>query len=294
VIGAFRRDPYFVLRYNAANLAVGIVLLGSAVALFPERLRTTSPWWLVSLAPFLIPEFFVQLVGSALIVLAFGLTGGFAGRPWLAALPLAAGVFAYVSGMLMHNAAHRNIRPLWLNRLVGEACGFHQLGGYLVWSLVHLVHHRYADDPVYDPHPPGTKTFFRYMRTSFSGLITCMNRLYRESWVARDARYTGVWRLTGTLGSSARITRLLVLSYVLGPAGWACFYVPSYALLTFIYWHFNYVTHRPSAAGVMEIQDLDHNAFYRITNRLLGGFYYHRTHHEQPALFDPYRAQRRP
>lgn len=297
----FRKDPYFLLKYNVLTLTVGLVILAAvlvargvgptAEASTPGFAGGIPPWWLLTIAVFVIPEFFVQLAGSALIVVAFAATGGFAGKPWLLALFPLAGLAAFMSGMLMHNTAHRNVRPRWLNRAIGEVCGFHQLGGYAVWSVVHMVHHRYADDPVYDPHPPGTKSFYRYMRTSFSGLITCINRLYREDFIEKDARYRKVWLLTSVVGASSRVTRLVTLLAVLGPAGWACFFVPSYALLTFIYWHFNYVTHRPCADGAMEIRDLDHNAYYRWANRLLGGFYFHRTHHQAPRLFSPYRRR---
>ncbi len=286
MLSRFRKDPYVILRYNAANVVLGWTILGALWLLVPSAFHF-SPYWLLSFSVFLIPEFFTQLIGSVAILAVFAVLGGFDGRPYLFAVLAFSVPFAFFSGVLMHNTAHRNVRPRWLNRVVGELCGFQQLGGYVVWTLVHMVHHRYPDDPTYDPHPPGNKSFAAYIRTSFNGLITCMNRLYRDTWTAKDPKYARIWVLTGTVGATARFTRLLLLLVLLRPSGFVCFAVPAYAVLTLLYWHFNYSTHQPNEAGVIEIRNVEHNAYYRFVNRYFAGFYFHRTHHEKPYLFNP-------
>jgi fatty acid desaturase len=284
----FRKDPYFLLKYNLANAAVVSALLVMSRHFFPDRFEFTRIWFFV-LAVFLAPNFFVIVGGGLLIPLVVALEGGLDGRAWpLALIPLA-GYVAFGSALFMHNTAHGNVGPRWLNRAVGEFVGFHQLGGYAAWTIVHLVHHSHPDHPEKDPHPPGTMSFMTYMRTMFSALIRCLTELYHGLWIAKDERYRFVFKLTGTLGVIVRYGRTLALLVILGPKVFAFFFAPFYVFLTLIYWHFNYATHRPTADG-MEILDLNQGLYYRIINTLFAGCYYHRTHHAKPHLFDASRA----
>lgn len=283
----FRRDPYFLLKYNLANFAV----VGSTLALGAAATPAFegSKVWFLAMAVFMAPNFFVIVGGGSAIFLAFVLTGGLEGRLWPLALPVLALYAAFLSALFMHNTAHGNVRPRWLNRLVGEFVGFHQLGGYANWTIVHLIHHQHPDHPEKDPHPPGRMPFVTYMRTMFDALIRCINAEYRERFVAKDARLRGVWLATALTGVTVRYGRTALMFALLGPTWFACFFAPFYVLLTVVYWHFNYATHRPTANGVA-ILNLDHNAYYRVTNFLFAGCYFHKNHHEQPNRFDASRV----
>ncbi|MGE3756333.1 MAG: hypothetical protein AB7H97_01180, partial [Pseudobdellovibrionaceae bacterium] len=69
----------------------------------------------------------------------------------------------------------------------------------------------------------------------------------------------------------------------------AFFFVPFYSVMTMIYWHFNYSSHRPTEIG-FEILDLNHNLYYKIANFMSAGTYFHKTHHERPSIFNPSKA----
>lgn len=293
----FLNDPYYLLKYNATYALVlgafGYFVSRSGLSPIANPLHFgITPAWLLALAVFMSPNFFV-IIGGTFLIFALHLTMG-------PATPLSGGsialliagslYFAFLSAMLMHNAAHGNIRPRWLNRVVGELCGFHQLGGFPGWAIVHLVHHRFPDHPEKDPHPPGQMTFLEYMRTMFDALIRAICSLYEEHWGAKSLHYRRIWKLTGISAFLVRFLRVLILFALIGPDGFAYFFAPSYFFITLIYWHFNYATHRPGAEG-MEIRDIHRGPYYRITNALFAGIYYHRTHHQRPYLFNPARAQ---
>src|SRR6266487_589177 len=135
----FHEDRYFLTKYYAINFVLYItvcttLLRTSTVARGPHPVL-----WFLALIPLILPDF--RLITSSGI-LFLGLLGLFYGSRFslwhLGLIPL--GVYlGLLSAMLMHNAAHGNIRPAWLNRLLGEICGVHQLPGFPGWHITHLL-----------------------------------------------------------------------------------------------------------------------------------------------------------
>lgn len=281
----FQNDPYCLLKYSLTNAFVCIALLVGLRLLNRDAFTSLSPAWLCAFLIFLAPFFFVIVLGGIGVFLASVLSAHVNPYVALGSIPLAI-VWAYVSAQLMHNTAHRNIKPRWLNRLVGEFVGFHQLGGYANFTIVHLIHHMYPDDPIRDPHAPGDKDFLTYVRTTFDALIRCMNSTYQTNWGHRGRRYRITWRATAVVAVCVRYMRTLLLFLLLGPELFATFFAPFYISMTIIYWHFNYSSHRPSPTGP-QILDLNHGLYFKVANFLSAGTYFHKTHHEKPYLFNP-------
>jgi stearoyl-CoA desaturase (delta-9 desaturase) len=197
-----------------------------------------------------------------------------------------------LSAVLMHNAAHGQLRPLWMNRLVGELCALHQLYGFAGWQIPHLFHHRYPDEPGRDPHPPGTLPFWPFLFGMRRTLRQCVGdeyfRLWKD-WPGAERAWTTL-KVFATCGMGLRLAFWALL---LGPALFLTLFLPSYITNVLFFAHFNYFTHRPTAGGAVEILNLNHNLYYRIVNKVFFGVYFHKNHHEHPGLFNPARAAAR-
>ena len=98
------------------------------------------------------------------VALAAAIVAGFAGVCWLAvagAIPLWLGLIVntgilYASQTPLHEACHGNIagresRWMWLNHLIGYACGSILLHDYKAFRALHLMHHRDTNDEEFDP-----------------------------------------------------------------------------------------------------------------------------------------------
>lgn len=98
------------------------------------------------------------------IVLAAAIVGGFAVVCWMAVTGLISlwsglllnTVILYASQTPLHEACHGNIagrdgRWMWLNHVVGYACGSILLHDYKAFRALHLMHHRDTNDRAFDP-----------------------------------------------------------------------------------------------------------------------------------------------
>ncbi len=86
------------------------------------------------------------------------------------------------SAVMIHNAAHSNIKPLWLSRLIGEICGLHQLGRFLGWAITHHLHHCFPDDPEKDPRPPNNLNFWKFADEMKNTIRRVLSQSYFEIW----------------------------------------------------------------------------------------------------------------
>jgi stearoyl-CoA desaturase (delta-9 desaturase) len=284
----YRADPFFLIRYSVGSIVLCALII---------RLHATIPgvaaihWgWFAAAALLVLPNFYLQAVAAlGFSAVCFGLDTP-ANRlllPPLAVSGLFLGCYAAVA---IHTASHQAFRPRWVNRIVGEVCGVLLLTGYATFLIPHLAHHRYPDDPLRDPHPPGHLSFPAYLNGMVPTLVACMNRLYADLWAGRDGRYPWLSRITRTLIPLAFLMRVLLLLVLLRPMLFAYLFVPLYIAELMLFAHVNYMTHRPDPAGGFMILDLKDGIFHRVMNAVFLGTYCHRTHHLRPYLLNPSRA----
>lgn len=185
---------------------------------------------------------------------------------------------------ILHNAAHGNFKPRWLNRPVGEVFGLFQLVGFPDWVVVHVIHHSHPDDPERDPHPPLDLSFPKFL----DGMRASILRVLLKEYFDLHGQSEETKRSILTLALSSKLEQIakIVFCYaVLGPQAFAFFFAPSIAMKMVHYAWFNYATHQPREREV-EIVNRD-DGWYRLTNALSFGLYYHRNHHKNPKLFNP-------
>lgn len=107
---------------------------------------------------------FQGMVAWPSVALGAAIVISFAGVCWLAvagAIPLWLGLvlntgILYASQTPLHEACHGNIagresRWMWLNHLIGYACGSILLHDYKAFRALHLMHHRDTNDAEFDP-----------------------------------------------------------------------------------------------------------------------------------------------
>lgn len=191
-----------------------------------------------------------------------------------------------ISAVFIHNATHGSFKGKLLNEFCGTLAGIHQLWGYMGWKFIHLMHHHYSDNIEMDPHPPKGKSFAAFTRDMFIKSSAKVSERYREHW--------GMTRRTRILHHSLlvifismAICHLAFWYLLLGPVGFVFFYIPSYIYNHFIFSHINYYAHPENEAGNTEAANLNHNWYYKLSNMLFCGIYFHGNHHRKPLLFNP-------
>jgi fatty acid desaturase len=185
---------------------------------------------------------------------------------------------------LLHNASHNSMRPIWLNRFVGEAVGLFQLAPFPSWVIIHMVHHAHPDDPILDPHPPGDKTYWQFLNGMRATVSKVFMNYYFDLWKnSKNTKNTLVQLMI--FGKLDTFLRILFWYQVFGPRWFAFFYCPSVVLKMVMYAFFNYATH-PNVDGMHLIVN-SNRGFFRFLNFLGFGLFYHKNHHSNPTLFDP-------
>jgi len=208
-----------------------------------------------------------------------------AGRPswaWLGIFPIAVylGIAAH---LCMHNAVHGSF-PRSVNRLVGEVCGFIVIVRFASWVVVHLRHHRWADDRERDPHP----NFRSFWKTTLHTVVNVERQLmqeYYDQWGdTAENRAAEAFRARVSYGTN--LVLLAAWAVFLGPWAFALIFLPANLLAALFVIHFNWVTHNAGGAEPFTPVNLD-RGYYRIGNFLFAGIYMHATHHQHPHLFNP-------
>src|SRR4051812_27353163 len=159
VLRSFVTDPWYLLR----SYLVTFLAYGAAVAALAPRSalahRPDAAWWLLIVLPLIVPRL-TTLIAAPIAGVAMAASGHWQEfHAWQGLLVPAGLYLGVMSAAFMHIAAHRGLRPAWLNRPVGELCAAHQLSVFNGWTIVHLLHHQNPDDPERDPHPPAGYSF---------------------------------------------------------------------------------------------------------------------------------------
>jgi fatty acid desaturase len=284
----YKRDPYFFLKYNVASilvLGVGSILFYRYWSDLPEIENN----WLLFLAilPLCLTNVWIILFSTALVTLAAMTQGAFAvSLRELLLLPLLGALIGLQSAWLMHNAAHESIKPAWLNRLIGEMTGLHQLSGFPGWAVFHIIHHQNPDDPLKDPHPPVLMTFREYFWQMGPLMARVAHNAFFELWGESESTQR-MWKMVVWSSLLCRYMRNAFLLIVLGPVVFVLGFIVSKLVNYAWYVHFNYYTHQPNEKGDIEILNLNHNLYYRLMNATMAGIYFHRNHHKKASLFNP-------
>lgn len=280
---SFRKNPSYLLRNNALRIAL-LTAANSALAL------SVSPpsWsWLYFLAPILLLSTAGILTSGAGFLLGAGtlaFTQGFEPLPLL--YPVAALVVTFPVTSLYHSSSHEAMKPLWFNRLVGELCGLIHTSSIDEWSVIHSYHHRYADDPARDPHPPQGKGFVHFASTTGRDIQRSFFAHYFEAHGENDRTRR---LLKATIFSIFVRQQLLTLFWflALGPAAFVFFFGANIVLKKVHYAWFNWATH-VEKEKVAEVLNQD-SGLYWIVNKISFNLYYHKNHHLHPSLFNPKR-----
>ena len=206
---------------------------------------------------------------------------------------IGAGAATLTATALLHNASHRSLRPKWLNRPVGELMCLFQLTGFPDWTVVHVFHHTFSDDPVKDPHPPGNQTFWQYVNTVRAQILSVYLRHYFEIF----GRNADTEKAVKRFGLSMKLDHFMKVTFwflSLGPQLFSLFFFPSIVLKMFNHAWINFANHQWTGKE-NKLINLD-GGFYKICNFFGFGIYYHKNHHINPALFDPrkLKVQERP
>lgn len=284
----YKKDPLFFIKYNVASI---LLLIAGSILLYSfwSGLRGVENSWVFLLAtlPLALPNLWIIAASGALVgVLSIELGYFDAGLQEYVLLPVVGALVGLQSAWLMHNASHESIKPAWLNRLVGELTGLQQLAGYPVWAVHHIIHHQNPDDPMKDPHPPGTMTFVEYFRGMGKLTGRVVHSAYFDLW-GDSPRTQHLWRWTLRTFMIARYLRAVFLLLLLGPVVFSLCFIVSKLVNYAWYIHFNYFTHQPNANGDMEVLNLNHNLYYKFMNATMMGIYFHKNHHRKASLFDP-------
>lgn len=283
----YKRDPYFFIKYNAVSilaLAAGSILFYMYWSVLPEIDNN----WLLFLAilPLCLTNVWIILSSAVLVSVIARMQGFFeVGLQDLWLVPLGM-IIGLQSAWLMHNAAHECFKPAWLNRLIGELTGLHQLSGFPGWAVHHIIHHQNPDDPLKDPHPPVLMKFQEYFWQMGPLMARVARNAFFELWGEREQTQR-LWRMVVWTSLICRYMRNVFLLVVLGPMVFVLCFIVSKLINYAWYVHFNYYTHRPNARGEIEILNLDHNLYYKVMNATMAGAYFHKNHHRKASLFDP-------
>lgn len=201
-------------------------------------------------------------------------------------LPLLAIVFCGLPSSLMHNCAHGNIKPRWLNESVGAACGTFMLYGYRGFALAHMFHHKYPDDPTMDPHPSRGQNFLEFVVSPIKATLLVVERAYYGYFGKNESTVTNI-KIQLVLFNLAMAARVMFWLVLLGPKFFLMVYLPIYAANIFVFAHINFAAHRERSDTSSEIINLNHNLYYKFINLVSFGGYFHKSHHLKPTAFNP-------
>jgi stearoyl-CoA desaturase (delta-9 desaturase) len=194
--------------------------------------------------------------------------------------------FGLIMATAFHNTSHQNIRPFWLNTLVGEFCGFYTLIGMRPFRVGHMLHHMHTDDPEHDPHPPKGLSFTQFIMKSHKRTIDILKLKYKS--YHGDTKSTALnLRAQEIVYQIGFLAKLLFIYLSFGPTLFIFIYIPSYLAYFFGFAHLNYVSHLPDDDGVTRIKDHADGPFYIIMNVLTSGGYFHKSHHLYPKRYNP-------
>ncbi len=282
----FGEDPFYLSRYYICSTVIFLFAAGFLYSLSDWHFPIGAGLWLLALSPLIVASFTaVAFVTFALIGIVF-VNGQ--GLGLFEVGLIGSGIyFGMVHTALIHNCAHNNFKPRWLNRILGELLATHMLSGYPGFAILHLEHHRFSDDPVKDPHPNLNLSYWQYLNNLKYRLRESFLRMYQERW-GESEKFMNMWKHVRILLPLNRVLRAIFILFLFGPQFFALFYLPSYLASQLTYAHVNYYTHAKQADGSVEIINMNHNYLYKFLNFALLGIYMHKDHHRKPNVFNPY------
>ena len=189
---------------------------------------------------------------------------------------------------ILHNCAHRNVGPRFLNDLIGEFLGTVMLYGYRGFSLGHMFHHKYPDNPEFDPHPPQGQSFLRFVVSPIKATLVIIERAYFKEYGENSKTRANI-TMQKIFFNSSIFLKLLFWFLLFGAKNFFLFYLVLYVSNIFVFAHINYATHVEDEHGQSQIINLNNNLYYKIVNVISFGGYFHKNHHLRPRVFNPSR-----
>lgn len=207
---------------------------------------------------------------------------------WLLLPPI---VYLHVlASVCIHNASHANF-PRAINRVVGEILGVLLVVRFANWEILHVRHHRHADDPERDPHHM-QPSFWRFMgEMMLINLERQLQNIHYDQFGDTPAgrRYE---RFRSVLSFTTEATCVAAWYLVLGSDVFWFLFVPAQLLGWTVVSHFNWITHDgTSHARDYRPVNLD-DGIYWLGNRVLFGLYMHANHHRRVDVFNPLQMER--
>ena len=273
----FRDQPWYLFRY----MLVWTLVLGALSALLWSPPPSTAAGWLLALTiALVISTRFDAMLAALIPALALSPEPGTT-LLWLVLLLPVTWSLGVVLAVFIHNASHDQFRPRWLNPVVGELAGWCLRVNLLGWKMVQYYHHRYADDPERDPHPPGTMRFWPYANSMQDAHYLHARHQELHGMSSWFYLLVGVVAFTGFA--------LMPLSWylLLGPTWFAAVWMPILLSGWWLYVVINYYTHPPGVDGRNHAVDLCARPWHRLVNRVGFGVLYHAAHHRNARLFNP-------
>ena len=187
---------------------------------------------------------------------------------------------------ILHNCAHRNVGPRVLNDIVGELLGTVMLYGYRGFSLGHMFHHKFPDNPEFDPHPPRGYSFLRFVISPVKATLVILERAYLKEFGDTDETRRNLLLQKFFFNFSISL-KVLFWFLVFGPKVFIAFYLVLYISNIFVFAHINYATHVEDELGNSKIINLNNHLYFKIVNVVSFGGYFHKNHHRKPSAFNP-------
>lgn len=284
---SFRKSPYSLMLYNSLSLSVYSVVVAGLIYFLPLQEFTQTWIYLIPLILFTPPNFAINLFGCVAFVLVYQ-SHGIANVPiWkMATLSTTGVLFGMASSAYMHNAAHLNFKPKWMNKVIGELCSLLQFVGYKEWKISHDIHHKYPDDIVNDPHPPGDLPYWNFVLFMKYRIVKKMEYHYYKLW-GNTSKSKTIWNVTGLITFMTSLLKTVTCFILMGPVIFVYFFIPTYIVNMWVNADLGYVAHRPTAHGDWKIYDLNDKWIHKLINFVALGGYYHKTHHLKPYLVNP-------
>lgn len=277
----FNTNPLYFKEYYTAFIA-SILLADVALYFLSAQDLLSLLWFLPAFYLLSIPNIYLAMVAGLYSAVVCSWNFGFdaADLLWIPA----ALFVTFIASAFIHNAAHSNFRPRWLNRVVGEAMGMFQMVAFPSWVIVHILHHKHSDDPVLDPHPPLDMRYWAYLISMRQTIITVFSNYYVKLWGANADSVRNL-KTMGQLAQVSLFVQSVFWFLLLGPQLFTYFFVVSVVLKMANFAWFNYATHLHTPEGTV-ITNLD-KGLYKAINFFAFGLFFHKNHHLRPNLFDP-------
>lgn len=286
LLGSFGRDLNAFVNYQWISFLVLMTLSYAAIAL-----GFVKPVFLIMALTMGVFDLAAILVVGSIYFIGGMYAGTFEWTMFNSSVFLVSIFLGHYLAAILHNAAHGNFQPNFLNRPVGELTGFLLSYGYMPFLAIHRLHHAFTDREL-DPHSPKGKTMFQFLLTVrlqiFKQLDKCYHLAYE--YAGEKPEYHKNWKAVQTVMVLNRALRFFLMIALLGPTVFLLFVLPCYLVNFLVFTIYNYKMHideESSVVGDLKLRNLNNNWYQKIINATCHGVLYHKNHHEQCGFFDP-------